>query len=205
MFWSTLPFIPSLPNFSLASSLLLPPNLICSLIYFLVNLWSLLSVFGMGTSVGPSPGALKNNCSSRSGSHRLPVAPHLGVGLPDVLLLHSRMLSGLILCRSCACCPNCHELMCTTIPLYPGSAVSLSSSTTSVSNRLSIPSSAVTPWALGGALWWSFSVSAHWPVVGLWADLPPLQEEMSLMRFERCTGFWVCGWALKSWFNTSSR
>lgn len=80
-----------------------------------------------------------------SRSHYLPIIPWLGIGIPELLLIQTRILAGLILSRSCACSRSCYEFVNAKTPSC-WQTVSMKTSTCG-SYRLSAP-----------LQWWSLSL-----------------------------------------------
>lgn len=153
-----LSFLP-LQCFLAFSLLLIPPN-------FMYSLSATNMCMDLGLSLviqGPHP---QRKWISPSLSHQLPIDSHLGLGLPDTAPLHAGILSGLILCESCACRQDTRSSISKLCPennftiaihlFWP-----LQSSCALLQND---------PWTLGEGTWHGCHISNSW----VWS--PALQE-----------------------------
>lgn len=102
--------------------------------------------------------SLKKVDSPSPGSHQLPIAPQLGLGLHEVLPINARILTGVNWHRSCAFRCSHWEFMCTMTLSCSANNASLEVSISSGSPSLPRPSSMM-PWYMEV---WSRCLSSSW-------------------------------------------
>lgn len=129
-------FTPTLPCnfFSWSAYTSLPiPNFISSFSFITYHAWFVFPVYSwmwnhlLECGLPPRGHSLKKTDFSPPRSHQLSIAPQSGVGAHELSSLYARMLTGLVVCRSCVGNHSCCELQsamalsCSETLLYSGS------------------------------------------------------------------------------------